>query len=154
MQAWLDLHRHQLLHEQFTSVGNPNLTDVLSGIAPPTIKLAFIKIGFTEQTALMTHVHTVTIGNIKQSLLQEPRTSMGHHAVALHLTEAETTVTRPAFSRLTGQNLSGSTTPRVNLVADHMLEPLVVGRSQEDHHLQLLACESVVHHLVSVLLIA
>lgn len=41
----------------------------------------------------------------------------------------------------------------MDLVSDHVLKTLVVGRTQEDHDFQLLASEPVVHHFVTIALI-
>jgi hypothetical protein len=35
-----------------------------------------------------------------------------------------------------------------------MLQPLIIGGSQEDEYFQLLACESIVHNFVTVPLVA
>ena len=42
----------------------------------------------------------------------------------------------------------------MNLVADHMLQSLIVGRVEEDHDFELLASEAIVHDLVSISLVA
>ena len=79
---------------------------------------------------------------------------MRDHAVSLHLTEAETTVTTTSLSGLACQNLSWTATSGVDLVLDHVLEALVVGWSKEDHHFHFLAGEAIVHHLVPTKLVA
>jgi len=42
----------------------------------------------------------------------------------------------------------------MNLVTNHMLETLVIGWTQENHNLKLLASKTIVHHLVTVALVA
>ena len=42
----------------------------------------------------------------------------------------------------------------MHLIFDHVLESLVVRRSQEDHNFHLFTCESVVHHFISSKLVA
>ena len=78
---------------------------------------------------------------------------MRHHAVALHLSKAKTAVTGATLGWLAGQDLSWASGTRVDLVSDHVLKTLVVGRTQEDHDFQLLASEPVVHHFVTIALI-
>lgn len=41
----------------------------------------------------------------------------------------------------------------MDLVTHHMLQALVIGRTQEDHNLELLARKPIVHHFISVPLI-
>jgi hypothetical protein len=42
----------------------------------------------------------------------------------------------------------------MNLVTNHVLEPLIEGGSKENHDFQSFACETIVHDLVSILLVA
>ena len=79
---------------------------------------------------------------------------MRDHAVALHLAEAQTTVARATLSRLPSKDLSGPSSSGVDLVLHHVLEPLVVGRPEEDLDLHLLAVEAVIHDFVASELVA
>lgn len=42
----------------------------------------------------------------------------------------------------------------MNFVADHVLQTLIVGGTQENHNLELLTSEPVIHHLIAVALVA
>lgn len=79
---------------------------------------------------------------------------MRYHAIALHLSEPETSISRPSLCWLSGEYLSGTTTSGMNLVLNHMLEPLIVSGPKEYHDFQLLAAEAVIHDLVASQLIA
>jgi hypothetical protein len=85
------------------------------------VELALIKIRFAEESTLVADVHPVAIAHVEQALLQEARSTVTHHAVALHFAEAKSSVARPTFRWLSRQNLSRPTRSRVNLIAHHML---------------------------------
>jgi hypothetical protein len=72
--------------------------------------------------------------------------------VALHLSESKTTLARTTLQRLSREHGERAARPRVNLVVDHVLEALVVRRTEEDLRLHLHARVAVVHHLVAALL--
>ena len=72
---------------------------------------------------------------------------MADDAVALHFTEPQAAVACAALNRLPRQDLHRTPAPRVDFVVHHVLEALVVGRSQEDLRLQLPPRVPVVHHL-------
>jgi len=42
----------------------------------------------------------------------------------------------------------------MNLISYHMFKTLIVGWAKENHNFQLFSCKTVVHHLVSVSLVA
>jgi hypothetical protein len=131
-----------------------DLVDVLSRVTHAALVHKLFKVGFTEETAHTAHVDCVMIRHVKQPFLQEASTSMRDHAVTLHLSETESTVTRTTFSRLSGQDLSGSSATSVDLIGNHMLQPLVIGGTKENLHLQSLSSESTVHGLVTIALVA
>ena len=79
---------------------------------------------------------------------------MRYHTITLHLTKSQTSVTASAFCRLSRQNLGWATASRVNLVLNHVLQSLIVGRSQENHDFHLFTTETVVHYLITSKLIA
>jgi hypothetical protein len=154
VQLRLDLHGHEFLEKQFTRVGNLNLANIFSRVASFAVVFKLVEVGLTEETALLADMHAVAVRDVEESLLQEPGRPVRDHAVALHLTESKATVTSSSLSRLSCQNLSGTSTSRVDFVAHHMLQTLIVGRTQEDHDLKLLASEAIVHDFVSVSLVA
>ena len=79
---------------------------------------------------------------------------MRDHTVTLHLTETKTAIPSSSLCRLSCQDLRRTTTSRVHLVLDHVLQSLVICRPKEDHDLHLLASEAIVHHLVASKLVA
>ena len=96
----------------------------------------------------------VVVRDIKQSLFQEAGTSMRNHAITFHFSETKATITRTTFSGLSGQDLSWSSATSVNLISDHMLQSLVIGRTEEDLYFKSLSSESTVHGLITVALVA
>ena len=79
---------------------------------------------------------------------------MRDHTVTLHLTEAQTAIPSTSLCRLPCQDLRRTTTSRVHLVLDHVLQSLVICRPEEDHDFHLLASEAIVHYLVASKLVA
>lgn len=154
VQTRLDHHAHQLLHQELAGVGDPHLANVFAGGARLAVVLLLLDVGFAEETTRGAHVHAVAVTHVEQALLQEAARAVTNHAVALHLAETKTAVSRPTLGRLSCQDLGRASGPRVDLITYHMLQALVIGRTQEDHHLKLLACEPIVHHFIAVPLIA
>lgn len=101
----------------------------------------------------MAHVNRIVVGYIKQTFFEEACRSVRNHAVALHLTESEPTVTRSALCWLPCEDLRWPSTSGVDFVCHHMLQTLIESGTKENHNLQALAGESRVHHLVAVTLI-
>ena len=99
-------------------------------------------------------MHGVAVTHLEQAFLEEASSTMRDHAVTLHLTKSESTVSGAALCWLPRQDLDGPSASRVHLVIDHVLEPLIESRTQEDHDLHLLASEAVVHDLVASQLVA
>ena len=98
-------------------------------------------------------MHSVAVTNIEETLFQESARTVTNHAITFHLTESQTTIARSTFSRLSRQNLGGTSRPGVNLVADHMLESLVICGTEENHNFELLSGETIIHGLVTVALV-
>ena len=115
--------------------------------------LALSEVGFAEETALLADVDTVAVRYIEETFFKESGRAVRNHAVTFHLSESQTTVTSSSFSWLASEDLGRAAASRVDLVADHMLEPLVIGGVEEDHNLKLLASKAVVHDFISVPLI-
>lgn len=154
MQARLYLHCHELLEEQLACVGYLDLADVLTGVTPLAFVAELLKIRHTEKTALLANVHAIAVAYIKEAFLKEASSTMRDHAVTLHLAESKTSVSGTTFSGLPGEDLSRTTSARMDLVTDHMLQALIVSRVEEDHDFEALTGESVVHHLVTISLVA
>jgi hypothetical protein len=79
---------------------------------------------------------------------------MRYHTITFHLTETQATITTTAFSWLSSQNLSWTSTSRMNLILDHVLQSLVVSWTKEDHNFHFLACKAIVHNFIAPQLIA
>ena len=98
-------------------------------------------------------MHSVAVRYIEQALFKEASRAMGHHAITLHLAETETTVTSATFGWLARQNLCRTATSRMDLIAHHMLQALIIGRIEEDHNLHSFSSEPIVHDFVAVSLV-
>ena len=133
MKLRFELHGHEFLEEELAGVGDADLADVFAAVARLAVVLELIQVRLAEQAALLAHVHPVGIGDIEEAFLQEASRPVRNHTVAFHLSKAETTVPGPTLGRLPRQDLGRSTTTRVDLVTDHVLQALVEGRTQEDH---------------------
>jgi len=118
------------------------------------VVLVLLDVGLTEESTRVAHVYAVAVRHIKQSLLEEASRTMRNHAISLHFSETKSTVTGATLRWLPSQNLSGATSSRVNLIADHMFKTLVIGGTQEDHDFEALAGEARVEHLIAVPLVA
>ena len=103
-----------------------------------------------ERATLYAHTRRERITDIHQALLREDRSTVRDEAVALHLTDTQTTITRPTLAGLTSERDNRTATTRMLLVNYHVLQPLVMRRTHEDLHLHHLARLSVVHDLVAV----
>lgn len=154
VETRLDHHGHELLEEKLAGVGDPDLANLVTRVTQFAVILRLSQIGLTEETALLADVDTIAIRNIEETFLQESGRTMRYHAITFHLSKSQTTITSSSLSRLTSEDLSWTTASGVNLVTDHMLQSLIVGGVEEDHDLQLLASEAVVHDFVSISLVA
>ena len=70
-------------------------------------------------------MNAVGIGDVKEPLFQETSSAMGYHAVALHFSETEATVSRSTFSRLASQYLCRASSSGMNLITYHVLKSLI-----------------------------
>lgn len=105
MEARLDLHSHQLLKQEFASVRDLDLADLLLRIATSAVVLQLFEVGFAEKTTLLTNVDTVRVRHVIETFFQETSSTVRDHAVSLHFTETQATVTRPTFCRLSSEDL-------------------------------------------------
>lgn len=127
--SWSDLQSHELLDEQLASIRDVHLAYLRGVAAVLAFESLLSKVAYTHEAADFTKVDFVQVTHIKESLFKESSCSMRDHAVTFHLTKAKTAISRSAFSRLASENLSGASTSRVDLIIDHMLESLIVGRA-------------------------
>ena len=89
----------------------------------------------------------VCITLVKKPFFQEVGSTMGNHAVSLHLPKSETTITGSPLSRLPCKNLYRAAPTRMDLVINHVLQSLVVSWSQEYHKSEHSSCVPIVHGL-------
>jgi hypothetical protein len=66
VELGLELHRHELLKKQLACVGDLDLADVFPGVTGLAVVLELVQVGLTKQAALLTDMHSVAIGNVKQ----------------------------------------------------------------------------------------
>ena len=72
---------------------------------------------------------------------------MRNHTVTLHLTKAQTTVTRTTLDRLASENLYWTTSTTVDFVIHHVLQALVVRWTKVYLCLELATRVSIIHDL-------
>ena len=99
-------------------------------------------------------MHPERVTDVKQSLLQETARPMRNHAISLHFAESKTTVSSSTFDRLTSKDLCRASRSRVNLVIDHVSQPLIVCWTKEYLRNKLPAGMAIVHHLEASGLVA
>ena len=105
-----NLKGHQLLDQKFACVGDAYLANGLGALANSAFKLLLSEVCLADQTTCLTDVHLVAIRDIEKPLFQESSSTVGNHAVTLHLSESESSVTTSTFSWLSCQDL-GRTSP-------------------------------------------
>ena len=101
----------------------------LSAVANLALELLLDLVCIGDEAASLTDVHRVAVADFDETLLQEASSAVRYHAVTLHLSESEAAVSRSTFSGLSSQDLNRASASRVHLVIDHVLQPLVEGRS-------------------------
>jgi hypothetical protein len=128
-----------------------NLRGVLTVL---TLKPLFGQVANTEEPAKLANVDSVAIADIEESLFQEPGCSMRDHAVALHFSKAQASISRSSFCGLASENLGWSSASSMDLVLNHVLESLVVSGSKEDLDFHLFSVKTIVHHFVTPKLVS
>mmetsp|Transcript_27537 Transcript_27537/g.79232 ORF Transcript_27537/g.79232 Transcript_27537/m.79232 type:complete len:209 (+) Transcript_27537:609-1235(+) len=113
-----------------------------------------VQIRHRKCPTLVAHMDSVSVAHVEEALLKHLGRPVGNHAVPLHLTKPKAALSRPALHRLARQHHHRPPNSRVDLVVDHMLEPLVVGGPDEDARIQPTAGVAVEQHLHPVLLVA
>ena len=149
MKTWRNLHSHQFLDQQLASIRDAHSTNWLRWLAHRAFKLLLSEICLTDQTTEFTNVQLVAVRDIEKPFFQETSGTVWNHAVSFHFSETKTSITPSSFRRLSSQNLSWSSTPWMDFVLHHVLQPLVVSRTKEDHHFHLFTSEPVVHHFIT-----
>lgn len=103
IQSRGDIHTPQLLEEQFCSIRQVDLTDLVLVITVFALKSILFELrNHRHQPADVADMYTEGVRDVEEAFFEEGRRAMCDHAIALHFAEAETTVTRPTFNRLAG----------------------------------------------------
>lgn len=79
---------------------------------------------------------------------------MGEQGVALHLAEPDAARALAALDRLARERIDRAGRPDLELVVDHVPQPLVVDEAEVDVGRKLLAGDARVHGLVAVVVVA
>ena len=124
-----------------------HLNNVSLILATPAFKRVLFEVCNGNQSTAFTDMNPVCITLVKKPLFQEVRSTMGNHAVSLHLPKSKTTITRSPLSRLPRKNLYRASSTRMDLVINHVLQSLVVRWPQEYHKSEHSSCVPIVHGL-------
>ena len=108
-----------------------------------------IRVADGDEARRLAHRHIVLVGPLHHRLLQEIGQAVARNRIALHLADTQPTIVRATPYRLACQGIVGPIRTEVDLVLDHVFEPHVVHRPEEDVRLALLARHTVVHDLVA-----
>jgi len=76
---------------------------------------------------------------MKQSIQKHRTRAVGQDAIAFHLPDAQTSIPTPAFQWTTREKASRSTTSSMHLVADEVLQSLIMHQAHKDCRFQGLA---------------
>lgn len=106
-----------------------------------------------HESADFADVNPESIRDLKETLLEERGGSVSNHAITLHLSESETTISRTTFDGLPRHDLHRPTGASVDLVVHHVAQTLVVCRPKEDLGAQLPPRVPVVHDLETARLV-
>jgi len=98
-------------------------------------------------------MHSICIRHVKQFLLEHFRRAMCDYAIPFHFPESESSVTTPAFGRLSIEILHWPSCSRMYLIINHVLQSLVISWPQKDLGFHLDSCIGIIHHFVSISLI-
>lgn len=109
------------MEQQLARVGNVNLRNLGLPFASIAVVGVFGQSRLANEATDVTDEHAVLIGHVHGSLLQESGSSMRDHAVTLHFSETESTISGSAFGWLSCQDLDGASASRVHLVSDQVL---------------------------------
>mmetsp|Transcript_43308 Transcript_43308/g.85460 ORF Transcript_43308/g.85460 Transcript_43308/m.85460 type:complete len:241 (-) Transcript_43308:2116-2838(-) len=135
-QTWADIHCLELLEQQFASIRKVHAANVLCGFAERT------EPAVPQQATLRTNGGFKEIRRKHQTLNQQITRPVRNEAVPFHLSQSESPVFRSSLCRLVRQRHPGTAPPRVDLVLDHVFEPLVENRTNENVSLKSLPCDS------------
>ena len=86
-------HGHELLEEQLASVRNTDLRDLRRVLATTAFVGFLFELCNGDQAADVADVHTVWIRDFEKTLFKELCSAVGDLAIALHFSEAQTSVT-------------------------------------------------------------
>lgn len=85
--------------------------------------------------------------------MEQERGAVSQQGVSLHLPEANAPLDVPPSHRLVGHLVPRSCRPHLELVGDHVTQPLVVNHPDEDVGFQLLAAQAAVEALRAIVVV-
>ncbi len=138
------MHALQLLHPE------------LHGLRDGLIRLGHLiatratEVGRGQSSAPLANSRLERVRYIHETLLGKRGDAMRHKTVAFHLSDTKTAIPRTALTRLTREADNGTTSTRVLLVDDHVLETLIERGSHEDLGLHHFTRLSVLQDLVAL----
>ena len=101
-------------------------------------------------SARVTDVYFEEVGAIQHRFFQKHARAVTYDRISLHFTHSQTTIARPAFRRLSCQHNIRTCRTRVNFVRTHVLQSLIVRRSNEDVHINLFSRATIVENFITV----
>ena len=107
-----------------------------------------------NEATLAADVYFEGIGRDHQSFHDQTCCTVANQTITLHLTDSEAAVSRSTFSRLASEDCDATSCPRMHLVLNHVLEPLIEDRAREDVARQHLPSDAAHQEVLSIKTIA
>lgn len=109
-----------------------------------------------RQQAAAVHAHLChrAVRAVEEAVVQQEGGTVRQQGVTLHLAEADATLDVAASHRLVGHLVPGACGPHLELVGDHVAQPLVVHHANEDVRLQFDTTDPAVEALGAVVVVA
>ena len=144
-----DTHRLQLLQQQLIRIWNLNRREVRRVPAALAAPHALLWIHHCNQPAVLTAPAAEQVRALHEALLGEFGDAVRGHTVALHLTETQASLARPALSRLPRQHHERARGPGMHLIRRAVPQALIEAGAHEDARLHLPARIAIVEHLIT-----
>jgi len=144
-------HGLNLLHQKLARIWDPNLGKLCGVLARLATVDALVRIHVGHHATLLAHVNPVVVRAFHEALLEKARDAMCPVALDLHLSKTKTAIPCTSLCWLTSEeNNRATTAPAVDLIIHHVLQSLVIRRSNKDGRGHLLACPRIIHDLVAI----
>lgn len=153
------MHALQFLEKQFTSIGNIDchyfrtalqlslFTSIASVLFGCFVSHCLVAASFANK-------NSVEIRDLKKPFSEELCSPMGDHTVSFHFPKPQPAVSWPSLCGLLIEILEFPSWTGMDLVSHHVLESLVVSRTEKYLCLDSLSCKWIIQALVSVFLIS